>query len=153
MKSNIGIPIGLALVMFLGVFTAMLAFGTLSPQPTQAQSTPTAERSIDMDRVTPGGEVTVTLTVTDFGFGAYITETLPSGFTLESVTVLDSDSYENPYDGNAQKVRFTVVAGEINDGFTYTVTAPTMEDEYSISGVVETLDNRAWSIASAAKPW
>ena len=141
MKTKIGIPIGLALVMFLGVFTAMLAFGTLSPQPTQAQSTPTAERSIDMDRVTPDGEVTVTLTVTGFGFGAYITETLPSGFTLDSVTVLDSDSYENPYDGNAQKVRFTVVAGEIDDGFTYTVTAPTMEDEYSISGVVETINN------------
>ena len=27
MKTKIGIPIGLALVMFLGVFTAMLAFG------------------------------------------------------------------------------------------------------------------------------
>ena len=38
MKTKIGIPIGLALVMFLGVFTAMLAFGTLSPQPVEAQT-------------------------------------------------------------------------------------------------------------------
>ena len=45
MKTKIGIPIGLALVMFLGVFTAMLAFGTLSPQPTQAQTTtPSADQ-------------------------------------------------------------------------------------------------------------
>ena len=42
MKTKIGIPIGLALVMFLGVFGAMLAFGTLSPQPTQAQTVPSA---------------------------------------------------------------------------------------------------------------
>ena len=36
MKTKIGIPIGLALVMFLGVFAAMLAFGTLSPGPANA---------------------------------------------------------------------------------------------------------------------
>ena len=36
MKTKIGLPFGLALVMFIGVFTAMLALGVLSPQPAEA---------------------------------------------------------------------------------------------------------------------
>ena len=38
MKTKIGLPFGLALVMFLGVFTIMLALGTLNPQSAQAQA-------------------------------------------------------------------------------------------------------------------
>ena len=36
MKTKIGLPFGLALVMFIGVFTAMLALGTLTPSRAQA---------------------------------------------------------------------------------------------------------------------
>ena len=32
MKTKIGLPFGLALVVFLGVFTTMLALGLLSPE-------------------------------------------------------------------------------------------------------------------------
>ena len=36
MKTKIGLPFGLALVMFIGVFTTMLALGALNPQPVGA---------------------------------------------------------------------------------------------------------------------
>ena len=36
MKTKIGLPFGLALVVFIGVFTAMLALGVLSPSRAQA---------------------------------------------------------------------------------------------------------------------
>ena len=36
MKTKIGLPLGLALVMFIGVFTTMLALGVFSPQPASA---------------------------------------------------------------------------------------------------------------------
>ena len=36
MKTKIGLPFGLALVMFLGIFTTMLALGPLSPSRAQA---------------------------------------------------------------------------------------------------------------------
>ena len=36
MKTKIGLPFGLALVMFLGVFTTMLALGAFNPQPAGA---------------------------------------------------------------------------------------------------------------------
>jgi hypothetical protein len=37
MKTKIGLPFGLALVVFIGVFTTMLALGALNPQPAEAQ--------------------------------------------------------------------------------------------------------------------
>jgi hypothetical protein len=37
MKTKIGLPFGLALVMFIGIFTTMLALGALNPQPAEAQ--------------------------------------------------------------------------------------------------------------------
>jgi hypothetical protein len=39
MKTKIGLPLGLALVMFIGVFTTMLALGALNPRPAEAQAT------------------------------------------------------------------------------------------------------------------
>ena len=36
MKTKIGLPFGLALVMFVGIFTTMLALGVLSPSRAQA---------------------------------------------------------------------------------------------------------------------
>ena len=83
MKTKIGIPIGLALVMFLGVFAAMLAFGTISPEPAHAQS---ADRMFSS--AGPGEEMTVTVNVSGLhnpgNLPLYIgglRETLPSGFT------------------------------------------------------------------------
>ncbi len=38
MKTKIGLPFGLALVVFIGVFTTMLALGTINPQPAEAQT-------------------------------------------------------------------------------------------------------------------
>ena len=36
MKTKIGLPFGLALVVFIGIFTTMLALGALNPQPAEA---------------------------------------------------------------------------------------------------------------------
>ena len=48
MKTKIGLPLGLALVMFIAVFTTMLALGALNPRPVGAAVTSlTVERSND----------------------------------------------------------------------------------------------------------
>ena len=133
MKSNIGIPIGLALVMFFGVFTAMLAFGTLSPQPVEAQ---TAMRSISPTSVAPGGTVTVTITVADadidndgISLGS-VTETLPDGFTYGSVsgaTLVTGNQAPAP-----PMYRFTFLGATAT--ITYTATASSTDGTYNFSG-------------------
>ena len=120
MKTKIGIPIGLALVMFLGVFAAMLAFGTLSPQPAQAQ---TAMRTISPMPVEPGGTVTVTIAVSGYGQSGGLTETLPAGFTYTGTTH-PAGQVTHPLNNDDQMVRFTLF-GETS--VEYTATAPGAE--------------------------
>ena len=139
MKTKIGIPIGLALVMFLGVFTAMLAFGALSPQPAEAQAGPSAAREISAARVDPGATVTVTITVSDASFGT-ITEMYPEGFTHVSHTGGSSVD--------------TATAGTITSAYlsgdkplVYTLTAPMTEGSYNFSGTLATTNDRADDVA------
>ena len=114
----------LAFVGMLGVFTFSGA------QPVQAQQNTTAMRSIDPERVAPGGSVTVTIQV---GQASKIIETLPDGFTYTG------SSIDDPADNNdvltvGQTVTFTPIA---EPSFTYTVAAPEAEDEYTFSGVAQ----------------
>ena len=114
----------LAFVGILGVFTFSGAL------PVQAQQNATAMRSFDPERVAPGGSVTVTIQV---GQASTIIETLPDGFTYTG------SSIDNPADDNdvltvGQTVTFTPIA---EPSFTYTVTAPETEDEYTFSGVAQ----------------
>ncbi len=67
MKTKIGLPLGLALVMFIGVFTAMLALGALSPSKAQA--------------VTGGFDVT-------------LSNTIPGHFSDWSFSVKSSAAFE-----------------------------------------------------------
>ena len=135
MKTKIGIPIGLALVMFLGVFTAMLAFGTLSPQPAEAQAGPMATRTVSPARVGPGEQVMVTITIANAGFGT-ITEMYPSEFTYVS------HSGGSSVDITAlPTITYTYLSGD--SPLTYTLTAPSQVDNYDFSGMLATTSNRA----------
>ena len=140
MKTKIGIPIGLALVMFLGVFTAMLAFGTLSPQSAHAQ-TATATRAFDMSTVTPGGNLVVTITASNYGrFGA-VTETLPAGFSYVRSSL--EDSQVTP---TGQSVRFTLLG---DDSFMYTVRVSSTEGSYTFSGTLSDEDTDDHTVGGA----
>ena len=144
MKTKIGIPIGLALVMFLGVFAAMLAFGTLSPQPAHAQS---AMRTISPMPVGPGAQVTVTIAVSGYGSAGRVYETLPAGFTYVNSTH-PSNQTRHPYDNDSQMVRFTL-AGETS--IEYTATAPSMEGgPHNFSGTLTDFDKNEHTIASTS---
>jgi hypothetical protein len=46
MKTKIGLPFGLALVMFIGIFTTMLALGVLNPDRAEAAATDTVELTL-----------------------------------------------------------------------------------------------------------
>ena len=144
MKTKIGIPIGLALVMFLGVFTAMLAFGTLSPQPAEAQ-TATATRSISPMSVMSTGtdaerQVTVTITVsgTDSnkngtGLGSVV-ETLDSNLVLDMTSVSGARLATGDTAPQAPMYRFTFLGDTAT--VSYKVTAPATDGTYNITGTV-----------------
>ena len=125
--------------MFVGVFTAMLAFGTLSPQPTQAQTTtPSANRSISPMSVAPSGTVTVTIAIDDFNTLAEVEETLPNGFTYTG-TDLPTIGANAPAMVDGQMVEFSIsglLGRPHSTSFTYTVSvADTVVDgTYDFSG-------------------
>ena len=107
--------------------------GTWSATATGTPALPmgaTATRSFSPASVEPGGQVTVTITIANFGPAGIVTETLPQGFTYVSST---HGLVTHPVDGNSYKVRF-VSFGETS--FTYTVTAPSTEGTYTFSGTL-----------------
>ena len=83
----------------------------------EAPSTPTpsATRSFDPASVAPGGTVTVTIQVANYGGFGRVTETLPAGFAYVSSTH-DSAGLNV----NGQEVRFTLQG---DSSVAYTVTA------------------------------
>ena len=95
------------------------------PPVAAAQENPSATRSFSPASVTPGGTVVVTITAANYGSTGAVTETLPTGFKdVSSRLQVDLDP------GVA---RFTL-QGE--PSFTYTVTAPSVEDSYTFSGTL-----------------
>ena len=94
MKTKIGLPFGLALVVFIGVFTTMLALGVLTPDRADAE---VEEDSVELElsHSTRGSTPDVTITFsnddTDGGMtlsGGVLDITLSSGF--EAASDLDS---------------------------------------------------------------
>ena len=53
MKTKIGIPLGLALVMFIGVFTAMLALGVMAPSDAMAQAEDEGDFAVTLSNFNP----------------------------------------------------------------------------------------------------
>ncbi len=112
-----------------------VSVGLLEPNPLAAQqATPSASRSFSPASVAPGGEVVVTITVSNYGGFGRVAETLPAGFAYVASSLDDSQVAEN-----GQEVRFTL-QGE--GFFTYTVTASSTAGSHSFSGTL-TDSNRA----------
>ena len=85
-------------------------------------------RSFSPARVALGGEVVVTITVSNYGGFGRVTETLPTGFAYVSSS-LDAEQVAE----TGQEVRFTLQGDE---SFTYTVTASSDADTYTFSGTL-----------------
>jgi hypothetical protein len=82
--------------------------------------------------VLEGGNVEVTITAANYGFGGQIVETLPGGFTYVS-----SDPAGATFDSADRTVTFTLVDETI---FKYTVTAPDVAGSHSFEGILRDSD-------------
>ena len=88
----------------------------------------TATRSFSTPAVAAGGQLVVTIEANNYGSFGGVTETLPTGFSYVSSSLL-SDSVAV----TGQEVRFTLFR---ESSFTYTVTASNTAGTYTFSGVL-----------------
>jgi hypothetical protein len=98
---------------------------TSSPMPAPQPSGASATRTI-ATTINAGEEVTVTITVADYGGYGEVVEVLPEGFTYVSTTHQDLLR-------EGQRLSFSLL-GEEN--FSYTVTAPTRTGSYNFDGTL-----------------
>ena len=91
-----------------------------------------ATRSFNPSRVEPDGQVVVTIRASNYGQAGGVTETLPEGFAYVSSSL---DAVQVQVTG--QEVRFTLQG---DTSFTYTVTAPSTEGDYTFSGTLRDSD-------------
>ena len=83
-----------------------------------------ATRTFQQDWAAPGGELTVTINASDYGFIGQVVETLPDGFTYVSTTLP-----ANQIEQEAQVIRFNLFG---DASFNYVVTVPTREGQYAL---------------------
>ena len=109
----------------------------------EAPSTPTpsATRSFDKASVAPGGTVTVTIQVANYGGIGRVTETLPAGFDYVSSTH-DSAGVNV----NGQEVRFTLQG---DSSVAYTVTASRTAGPHSFLGMLRDSDRANHTVGGA----
>ena len=119
MKTRIGMSLGLALTLMVGVFATMLALGLFTTTEVRAQSS-MATRSVPAS-VASEADVMVRIAVSNYGGLGIVTEMLPAGFIYKSTSGLQGPLSNAVPDG--QKLTVTLAGGETS--FTYTVTAPT----------------------------
>ena len=112
------LPVAVAVVVVVGL---------LHSAPAEA-TTHGAVRSFSAPWVVPGGQLEVTIVVSDYGSIGQVMETLPEGFSYEG-----SDLSEAAVAAEGQTVAFTLLGDE---RFTYRVAAPSAEGSYSLSGVL-----------------
>ena len=105
---------------------------TATTSSTSSQSV-SATRTFSTASVSPGGQVTVTITAANYGGFGRVTETLPTGFTYVSSSLPDSQVTEV----DARTIGF-ILQGDTS--FTYTVTASSVEDSYTFSGTLRDSD-------------
>ena len=115
----------LTLLVVVAVVGAALGVVWVSrPSLVDAQQEPTATRSFSSMTVNAGGELTVTMTASNFGGFGQIMETLPDGFTYVSSSLFD-EAGEDPCRAagpasDGMTVDFFLLAG-VDNNFTYTV--------------------------------
>ena len=119
MKAQLGKPTGLALALLSTLLATLFAMGVFSVALANEHN---ASRSFSATTVTPGGEVTVTITLSEYGDGGSVAETLPQGFSLVSgsVELVGGGGFVRP-SGNQVRI---VLAGEGVTSVVYRVTAP-----------------------------
>ena len=135
----------LALLVVVAVVGVTLgSVGLLWPTSAGAQATASASRSFSVSSVVPGGELTVTVTASDYGDGGRVEETLPEGFSYVEDTATPSD-IRVTLDG--QTVRFTMRG---TDEITYRVTASGTSGSYTFNGVLKDEDRESHTVGGAS---
>ena len=118
MKAQLGRPTGLALALLATLLATFLAMGVFS---VALANTHSATRSLSADSVAPGAEITVTISLSEYGRGGSVSETLPNGFTLisDSVQVAGS-AFDN---SDSERVNVIFARAGVTS-LVYKVTAP-----------------------------
>ena len=111
---------------------------TAAPEP----GTPSATRSFSSATVEAGGSLDVTVSASDYGAFGKIVETLPAGFTYDSVSPADTRVSQT-----GQVVSFNLF---VDDSITYTVTAGDTVGAQAFSGVLRDADNAEYDIGGAS---
>ena len=123
---------GYALVLVAvtaAIVGAVLGAAFLPLPSSVSASEHTATRSFAPETVVPGGDVVVTISASGYGQFGGVVETLPLGFIYKS-----SSRPDTAVRVDGQDVTFALF-GE--SSFTYTVTAPSVEDAHIFSGRVK----------------
>ena len=106
-----------------------------------APAEPSATRSFNPASVAPGGTVTVTIHVANYGGIGRVTETLPAGFTY-----VDSTHDSAGVNVSGQEVRFTLQG---DPSVAYTVTASRTAGSHSFSGMLRDSDRANHTVGGA----
>ena len=121
------------------------AGGGQTPDPTpDPTKDPNASRTLSATLVSPGGEIEINVTATDYGSFGAVVETLPDGFNYVEGSNTPTGT-RVAVDG--QEVTFSLLDEE---SFTYRVIASRMEGSHSFSGTLEDDDRNSHVIEGAA---
>ena len=129
----------------LGAFAALAAAAVVGailivaqPGVLEAQSH-SATRSFQQDWAAPSSELRVTITVSNLGGFGQAVETLPAGFTYLRATPADLN-----VEVDGQDLAITVFG---TSSFTYYVTVPAADGQYTFSGIIRNADLAERTIA------
>ena len=107
------------------------------PDGVEAQSH-SATRTFQQDWAAPGSELRITITTSNDGPIGQVVEELPEGFTFVSASLEDAH-----IEVDGQTIRFNLL-GETS--FTYNVTVPAVEAQYTFTGKIKNVDRQESSV-------
>ena len=130
MKAQLGRPTGLALALLATLLATFLAMGVFPVA--QAETHPSATRSISPTEVAPGGQVVISIDVMGVNDEGIVRETLPEGFSLVKH---DFFGPERSVLQTGNEVAFISRSGSGGvPSYTYTVQAPDTAGTFTFSG-------------------
>lgn len=129
MKTQLGVPTGIALALLSTLLATLFAMGVFSVAQAQDAS-PSASRTFEPATVQPGGQVVVTISVSNYGNAGIVSESLPAGFRF----------VESPLGGTVtgQRVQWFFLSNQNIDSFTYTVRASDTVGSHTFAGEFDT---------------